>query len=112
MKTYPADEQTISDVECGRCCRAVVPLLAGQTLSVGDDVLFAHSHARAGQQPTYVKGGDSVLVCLSDVTDLGRSDPATGQALVQLTWKPLGRGESSANVPRRGVKASGSREPT
>jgi hypothetical protein len=112
MNTYPADEQTISDVECGRCCRAVVLLPAGTTLAVGDAVLFAHSHARAGQQPAYVKGGDSILVCLAEVTDLGRIDPATGQALVQLTWKPLGRGESSANVPRRGVEAFGSREPT
>jgi hypothetical protein len=100
MNTYPADEQRIADIECGRSYRAVVPSPLGQTLSVGDTVLFALSHARAGQQPAYVRGGDSVLVCLTDVSDLGRIDPATGQALVQLTWKPLGRGESPAPVPR------------
>ena len=35
----------------------------------------------AGQESCFVKDGDSVCVLLTDVTDLGTTDPATGQAL-------------------------------
>ena len=103
MNTYPTDEQRISEIERGRSCRAVVPLPHGETLSAGDTVLFALSHARPGQQPAYVEGGDSVLVRLTDVTELGRIDPASGQPLVELTWKPLG--DPPAAVARRGVRS-------
>ena len=103
MNTYPADEQRISEVERGRSCRAVVPVPHGESLSAGDTVLFALWHARPGQQPAYVKGGDSVLVCLTDVTELGRMDPDSGQPLVQLTWKPPG--DPPAAVARRGVRS-------
>jgi hypothetical protein len=109
MKTYPADEKRISEVERGRSCRAIVPLPPGETISAGDTVLFALSHARPGQQPSYVQGGDSVLVCLTDVADLGRIDPASGQALVQLTWKPLGQADPPASIANRAV-GLGSRE--
>lgn len=105
MNTYPADEQRISEVERGRSCRAIVPLQHGETISAGDTVLFALSHSRPGQQPAYVKGGDSVLVCLTDVTHLGRIDPASGQPLVQLTWKPLGQVAPPAAAAKRGVKS-------
>ena len=104
MNTYPADEQRISEVERGRSCEAVVSLPPGESLKAGDTVLFALSHARPGQPPAYVKGGDSVLVCLTDVADLGRIDPASGQALVQLTWRPLGQGDPPAAVARRAVR--------
>ena len=110
MNTYPADEQRISEVERGRICEAIVPLPAGETISAGDTVLFALSLSRAGQPPSYVKGGDSVLVCLTDVADLGRIDPASGQALVQLTWRPLGQGDPPAAAARRAVRL-GSRGP-
>jgi hypothetical protein len=56
MKTYPANEKRISEVERGRSCRAIVPLPHGETISAGDTVLFALSHARPGQRPAYVKG--------------------------------------------------------
>ena len=105
MLTFPADEQTISEVERGRSCQAIVPLPHGEMMSVGDTVLFALSHARPGQQPVYVKEGDSVLVCLTHVVDLGRFDLASGLPLVQLTWNPLGRGDCSAAVPMRGVRS-------
>jgi hypothetical protein len=104
MNTYPADEQRISEIERGRSCRAIVPLPHGETISAGDTVLFALSHSRAGQQPAFVKGGDSVLVSLTDVADLGRIDPASGQPLVQLSWKPLGRVDPPAAVARRAVR--------
>jgi len=92
MNTYPAGEQWITDVERGRSSEAVVPLPSDQPLAAGDTVLFALSQSRAGQQPSYVKGGDSVLVLLTDVTDLGMADPLTGRALFRLSWDPLGQG--------------------
>jgi hypothetical protein len=109
MKTYPADEKRISEVERGRSSEAIVSLPPGESLKAGDTVLFALSLSRAGQVPSYVKGGDSVLVCLTDVTDLGRIDPASDQALVQLTWKPLGQGDPPASIAKRAVRL-GSRE--
>jgi hypothetical protein len=104
MHTFPADEQTISEVERGRSCRAIVSLPHGETISAGDTVLFAHSNARPGQQPEYVNGGDSVLVVLTDVFDLGTADPASGEPLVQLSWKPLGHVDLPAYVARLGVR--------
>ena len=107
MNTYPVDEQRLSDVERGRSSWAVVPLPAGEALAPGDTILFALSESRAGQQPSYVKGGDSVLVVLTDVTPLEDADPLSGQALVRLTWEPLGKTEPvgsagrSKRAPRR-----------
>jgi hypothetical protein len=91
LNCYPADEQRISEIERGRSCDAVVALPPGSSLAAGDSVLFALSRSRPGQQPSYVKGGDSVLVSLNNVTDLGMTDPVTGQALFQLNWEPLGQ---------------------
>jgi hypothetical protein len=102
--TFPADEQRISEVERGRTCRAIVPLPPGNTLAAGDSILFALSSSRAGQQPSYVKGGDSVLVCLTEVTDLEKTDPITGQALVELTWEPLGATGTVATSSQRRSK--------
>lgn len=90
MNIYPANEQQISEVERGRSCETVVSIPVGSSLVAGDTVLFALSQSRPGQQPSYVKGGDSVLVSLTDVIDTGASDPLTGQALFRLTWEPLG----------------------
>jgi hypothetical protein len=101
MNTYPADEQRISEVERGRSCEAVVSLLPGDSLAAGDTVLFALSHSRAGQQPSYVKGGDSVLVSLTNVAALDKTDPNTGHALFHLSWKPLGQSEPTAPAGRR-----------
>ena len=104
MNTFPAGEERISEVERGRSCRAIVSLPHGETVSAGDSVLFAHSLARPGQSPGYVRGGDSVLVVLTDVFDLGTADPASGQPLVQLSWKPLGQIDPPAAVAKRGVR--------
>src|SRR5215212_3493929 len=95
MNKYPADEQRIAEIERGRSCGAVVPLSPGGSLAAGDSILFALSRSRPGQQPSFVKGGDSVLVMLADVTDLGTTDPVTGQALFQLGWEPLGQAQPS-----------------
>jgi hypothetical protein len=108
MNTYPTDERRISEIERGRSCEAIVPLPAGQALSAGDTVLFALSHSRAGQQPCYVKGGDSVLVSLTGVTDLGATDPVTGQALVRLNWEPLGQDGPPVTATKRAAKSSSS----
>jgi hypothetical protein len=91
MNIYPASEQRISEVERGRSCNAILPFPPDRSLSAGDTILFALAHTPAGQEPCYVKGGDSVLVSLTDVTELDQADPATGQPLFRLTWKPLGQ---------------------
>ena len=105
MHTYPADELRISEVERGRSCEAVVPQPLGGTVTVGDTVLFALSRSRAGRPPNYVMGGDSVLVSVTGVTDLGAIDPVTGQALVRLAWEPLGQAAPVVSAPSRAAKA-------
>jgi len=99
MNTYPADEQRISEVERGRSSEATLPLPPGKTLSVGDNIVFALSFSRAGELPSYIKGGDSIAVSLTDVADLDETDPASGQALYRVRWKPLGHG-ASLDTPR------------
>jgi len=99
MNTYPADEQRIAEVERGRSWEAILPSPPGKSLAVGDTILFALSYCRAGQFPSYIKGGDSVLVSLTDVADLDETDPASGHALFRVSWKPLGQG-ASLDTPR------------
>ena len=103
MNTYPADEQRISDVERGRSWKATLPLTPGTILTVGDTILFALAQTPVGGEPTFVKGGDSVLVTLTEVVDREETDPATGQSLVQITWKPLGQ-PVLVDAPKRVVK--------
>jgi hypothetical protein len=99
MNTYPADERRLSEIERGRSCDAVVPLAPDGSLVAGDDVLFAISRSRAGQRPTFASSGDSVLVSLTSVVVLDRTDPATGHALLHIHWKPLG--QEPPDVPSR-----------
>ena len=100
MNTYPADEQRIAEVERGLTWEAILPLPPGQSFCVGDTILFALSTSRAGELPSYVKGGDSVLVSLTDVADLDRTDPVSGQALFRVRWKPPGQDVSLQNRKR------------
>ncbi len=109
MNSYPADERRISEVERGLACRAVVPMPLGESLAVGDAVLFALAQSAPGQEPEYVKGGDSVRVLLTDITDLEASDPVTGRALFQLSWEPLGQNGSTVAVAKRPAKSPRSR---
>lgn len=104
MNIFPADEQRLSDVERGRSSWAVVALPDGGSLAVGEAILFALSESRAGQQPSFVKGGDSVMVVLSGVTPLEDSDPLSGQPLFRLTWEPLGKTEPAGSVASATVK--------
>jgi hypothetical protein len=111
MNTYPANEQKISDVERGRSCEAVLPSSPAEPPCVGDTILFAHSQSRGGQQPSYIKGGDSVLVSLTDVADLNETDPATGLSLYRVRWTPLGQ-PLPIDAPKRVVRAHGSHKRT
>lgn len=104
MNIWPADERRISEIERGRSCEAVVPLPPGESLAVGDTILFALTQTRSGGPPSYVKGGDSVLVSLTGVTELGETDPDTGQALFRLVWEPLGQAGPPV-VSKRGIKS-------
>ena len=107
MNMYPADEQRISDVERGLSCRAVVPIPPGESPGVGDAILFAQAQSTVGREMSYVKGGDSVRVLLTDVIALDESDPVTGQALFLLTWEPLGQLMPNP-AAKRTVKSHGS----
>jgi hypothetical protein len=91
LNTFPVSEKRIWEVERGGSCDAVLPMPPGKTLSAGDLVLFALACSNAGRETCYVKGGDSVCVLLTEVIDLGAADPATGQALFRLSWKPPGQ---------------------
>ena len=108
MNSYPASEQRISEVERGRICNAILPMPRAKTLSAGDPIIFALAHSHAGQETSYVKYGDSVCVFLTEVTDLGSTDPTTGQALFRLSWNPLGQSGSPGPVARRVVKSRSS----
>ena len=88
MNIYPANEHRIWEVERGRSFSAILPLNEGKPLSAGDCILFALSISHGNQEPAFVKGGDSVRVVLTDVTDLEKTDPVTGEALIQITWEP------------------------
>jgi hypothetical protein len=72
-----------------------------KTLSAGDSIVFALAYLHAGQDPFFVKCGDSVCVWLTEVIDLGETDPATAQALFRLTWKPLGQMDSPGIIAKR-----------
>lgn len=65
--------------------QTIVALPPGESLQVGETVAFALSDARGGQPPAHVKSGDSVLFRHTDVTDVGRINPASGQHLVELS---------------------------
>ncbi len=108
MNSYPASEQRISDVERGRICNAILSMPRAKTLSAGDAIIFALAYSHAGQETSYVKCGDSVSVLLTEVTDLGSTDPATGQALFRLSWNPLGQSDSPGNITKRVVKSRSS----
>ena len=105
VNSYPASEQKIREVERGRICNAILPMPRARTLSAGDSINFDLAYEQAGKEPCYVKCGDSVCVSLTEVTDLGATDPATGQALYRLSWNPLGQSDSPSNIVKRVVKS-------
>jgi hypothetical protein len=91
VNIYPASEQRISEVERGRISNAILPMPRAKTLSAGDSIIFALAYSHAGKETCYVTSGDSICVSLTEVTDLEATDPATGEALFRLSWKPLGQ---------------------
>jgi len=107
VNSYPASEQRISEVERGRICNAILPMPDGKTLCAGDSILFALAYSEPSQETCYVKGGDSVCVSLTQVTELGGTDPSTGQALFRLSLRPPGQSGSSGAVAERNVKPRG-----
>lgn len=90
MNNYPANEQRISDIERGRISNAVLPMPPGRLLCAGDSIVFALARSPMSREACYVSGGDSIRVPLTEVTDLGTADPATGEALYRLSWRPIG----------------------
>lgn len=107
MNNYPASEQRISDVERGRISDAVLPMPPGGSLCVGDSVVFSLAYSPASHEACYVRGGDSIRVSLTEVTELRTVDPATGKALFRLSWRPLGQGEPPDPIIPNDVKSRG-----
>jgi hypothetical protein len=107
VNDYPASEQRISDVERGRITDVVLPMPPGRSLSAGDAIVFAVAYSPAGQGACYVSGGDSIRVSLTEVTALGRVDPATGEALFRLSWERLGHGEPPDPIAQGDVDSRG-----
>jgi hypothetical protein len=105
MTIYPANEQRIWEVERGRSYSAILPLNEGKPLAAGDSILFALSISHGNQEPAFVKGGDSVRVVLTDVTDLEKTDPITGEALFQITWQPLGQDGAPNTSSKKGARS-------
>jgi hypothetical protein len=103
VNTYPASEQRISEVERGLICKAILPMPGARTLSAGDSIVFALAYSYTGENICYVQNGDSVCVSLTEVIDLEQTDPATGQALFRLSWKPLGQSDSPGTIAKRVV---------
>ena len=99
MNSYPASEQTIRQIERGGISSAILPMPAARTISIGDSIIFAQARSQPGQETAYVDLGDSVRVLLTEITDLGATDPATGQALFRFSWKPLGQSDSPGTTP-------------
>ena len=108
MNSYPANDRLIWEVERGRSRDAILPMPPGRSLSAGDSIVFALAHSHPGQETCYVRGGDSVRVLLTDVTDLGTTDVATGQALYRLSWEPLGQEMPSVTTAKRVMKSGSS----
>ena len=104
MMNYPASEQRIWEVETGRISSAILPMPYAQPLTAGDSIIFAHANSHPGKRSGYVKDGDSVCVVLTEITDLGATDPATGEALFRFSWKPPGQSDSPGTVAKRVVK--------
>jgi hypothetical protein len=90
VNLYPANEKLIWEVERGRRNDAVLPMPPGLSLTAGDSLVFALAYWSTDHEMCYSRGGDSVRVILTGVSDLGTTDPATGRALFRLSWEPLG----------------------
>jgi hypothetical protein len=81
----------IREVERGQTLSATLPIPPGEALAAGDSIIFVAAYSHDGYELRYAIDGGSVCVLLTGVTDLGKTDPATGQPLFRLSWKPLGQ---------------------
>ena len=105
MNSYPASEQMISEVERGHICDAILPMPPAKTLSAGDSIIFALAYLDAGEDTCYIKNGHSVCVLLTEVIDLGATDPATGRSPFRFAWQPLGQSVPTGTASKRIVKS-------
>jgi hypothetical protein len=109
VNSYPATEKMIWEVERGRTCTAVLPMPPGMALSAGDSILFAAAYSHDGRELSYSMGGDSVRVLLTGVSDLGTTDPVTGQALFRLSWKSPAQDGLALATTKRSAASRGSK---
>jgi hypothetical protein len=108
LNSYPASEKMIREVERGQTWSATLLMAPGRAPSAGDSIIFAAAYSRDGYETNYAIDGDSVRVLLTGVTDLAKTDAATGQALFRLSWKPLGQETPSLAAAKRVPVSRGS----
>jgi hypothetical protein len=108
VNSYPASEKMIREVERGQTWSATLLMAPERAPSAGDSIIFAAAYSRDGYETSYSLNGDSVRVLLTGVTDLGRTDPATGQVLFRLSWQPLGQERPSLAAAKRVPVSRGS----
>ena len=106
MNIYPANEQRIWEVERGRSVSAILPLERGKASFRRRFHSLCSLDFSWKPGARFVKGGDSVRVVLTDVTDLEKTDPVTGEALFQITWEPLGQDDSPTTTSKRGCQVA------
>jgi hypothetical protein len=104
VTSYPASEQRISEVERGQTCDAILPMPCEGPLSAGDSIIFALASSHPGAKSGYAQFGDSVCVVLTEITDLGATDAATGEPLFRFSWKPPGQNELPGTIAKRVTK--------
>jgi hypothetical protein len=108
VNSYAASEKMIREVERGQTSSATLPMPPEGALAAGDSIIFAAAYSRDGHKVCYAMDGDSVRVLLTSVTDLGRTDPASGQALFRLSWKQHGQQTPSLAAAKRVAVPRGS----
>jgi hypothetical protein len=79
-----------------------------EPLSAGDSIIFALASSHPGTKSGYAQFGDSVCVVITEITDLGATDSATGEALFRFSWKPPGQSDLPGTIAKRVVKRRGS----
>ncbi len=108
VNTYPASEKMIREVERGQTWSATLLMAPARVPSAGDSIIFAAAYSNDGHELSYAIDGDSVRVLLTGVTDLGATDPVTGQAHFRLSWVPIRQEAPSLAAAKRVAVPRGS----
>ena len=107
LEQLPASEQRISEVERGSTATRSFRCRAGKRSAQripSSSLLFLHIRVKR----CFVQDGDLVCVSLTQVTELGGTDPATDQPFSDSPGNHPARAIPLARLPDRHVKSRGS----